>query len=441
MDRRAFLVLTLAGCADPSNRVAIGLPTSVGGGGPPTPQNPAPTQPLPTSGDAGFDAWLNGFYQRMVTEGFRPEILDRELRGLAPEASILASDKGQPELSKPFSKYVIDTVSDARIATGRQMRASLPILPGLEAKYGVPRDIVVAIWAMESAFGKIQGNHDVMTAFATLAWDGRRRVWAEDELRACLRIITSGEAGREMLKGSWAGAMGQTQFLPSVYLSTAVDGDGDGKRDIWGSSDDALASTANYMLSRGWAPGQSWAREVLLPQGFDFSVAEGPKLTPIDWAQQGVTRADGLPWAGADAAVEASLFLPTGAKGPAFLLFPNHFVIRRYNNAATYALSVGLLADRFGGGGPLVTPWPPETGLLLADRLAAQTALKRAGYYTGDIDGAFGTGGRAALRQWQKARGYVADGYLSPEMIAALKAELAAAPPPATVPANPPAPQ
>ncbi|MDB5432105.1 MAG: peptidoglycan-binding protein [Caulobacter sp.] len=440
MDRRAFLVLTLAGCADPSNRVAVGLP----GIAPPapTPQQPAPVQPLPASGDATFDAWLNGFYQKMVTEGFPSTLLDRELAGLTPEASILVSDKGQPELSKPFSKYIIDTVSDARIAIGRQMHVSQPILPVIESQYGVPRDLVLAVWAMESAFGKVQGDHDVLRAFATLAWQGRRRAWAEDELRACLRIISSGEAPRERLKGSWAGAMGQTQFLPSVYLSTAVDGDHDGKRDIWGSSDDALASTANYMLKAGWAPGQSWAREVTLPASFDYSVAEGPKNTPIEWATMGVTRADGLPWSGADAAVGATLFLPTGARGPAFLLFPNHFVIRKYNNAATYALAVGLLADRFGGEGPLIKAWPPETGLLLADRLASQRALQAAGFYKGDIDGAFGTGGRAALRLWQKARGYTPDGYLSPEMVVALKAELAAGIPdgPAPAPVTPPQP-
>jgi membrane-bound lytic murein transglycosylase B len=426
MDRRAFLLLTLAGCADPGAHAAVNPGT---GRVSPSPLNLSPAAPLTNSGDASFDLWVSGFYQGMAAEGFPTAILDRELRGLTPELSILGSDTRQPEFSRPFSRYILDTVSDNRIAIGRQMHTSQAILPRLERQYGVPRDLVLAIWAMESAFGKMQGDHDVVQAFATLAWNGRRRDWAEGELRASLRIIASGEAPRSKLKGSWAGAMGQTQFLPSVFLSTAVDGDGDGKRDIWGSSDDALASTANYMAKAGWVPKQSWAVEVMAPAGFDFSVCESLKQTPMDWGQMGVIRADQRPWSGADFDGLATLFAPCGAQGPLFLLFPNHFAIRSYNNAATYALAVGLLADRFGGADPLVRPWPAETPLALGDRIVAQSALKQAGFDPGALDGAFGSGSRAALRGWQKQRGYVADGYLSPPMVAALRANLAPAPP------------
>lgn len=430
MDRRAFLVLTLAGCADPASQLAVGPPSA---SAQPTPYNPAPVTPLASSGDPTFDAWRESFYRRMVEGGFNPALLDRELAGLTPDPKIVSSDSGQPEFSRPFSVYINGAVTESRITTGRQMRESLAILPKLEQRYGVPRDIVVAVWAMESAFGKIQGDNDVLRAFATLAWQGRRRQWAEDELRACLRIIASGEAPRARLKGSWAGAMGQTQFLPSVYLATAVDGDGDGVRDIWGSADDALASTANYMKKANWVPGQSWAREVTVPPAFDWSVSETVKETPVEWAARGVTRADGLPWSGADSTAEAQLIAPTGMMGPVFLAFPNHFAIRTYNNATTYALAVGLLADRFGGAGPLIKPWPAETPLAKGDRIAAQNALKQAGFYKGEIDGVIGSGARAALRGWQQARGYPADGYLSPAMIAALKVELASG-----VPANTP---
>jgi hypothetical protein len=217
--------------------------------------------------------------------------------------------------------------------------------------------------------------------------------------------------------------MGQTQFIPSTFLNTAVDGDGDGRRDIWSSAPDALASAANLLAKGGWVAGQGWAREVTVPPGFDFSLSEGPKETPDWWAGKGVTRADGLPWSTADRSAPAQLIAPTGANGPIFLLFPNHFVIRKYNNSLAYALAVGLLADRFSGQGPLVKAWPNETPLSLEDRMTAQRALSSLGFDAGAPDGVVGMGTRGALRAWQKARGLTADGYLSPAMVQKLKAE------------------
>jgi hypothetical protein len=217
--------------------------------------------------------------------------------------------------------------------------------------------------------------------------------------------------------------MGQTQFIPSTFLTTAVDGDGDGKRDIWGSSADALASAANLLAKGGWTAGQTWAREVTVPAGFDWSLSEGPRETPLWWAEKGVVRADGLPWTTADQAAPTQLVAPSGATGPAFLLFPNHFAIRKYNNSLAYALGVGLLADRFSGGGQLVRAWPSEASLALVDRMTAQRALATLGFDPGAPDGVVGMGTRTALRSWQKARGLVADGYLSPEMVQRLKSE------------------
>jgi hypothetical protein len=217
--------------------------------------------------------------------------------------------------------------------------------------------------------------------------------------------------------------MGQTQFIPTAYLATAVDGDGDGRRDIWNSSADALASAANLLRQGGWARGQDWAREVAAPAGFDFSLTEGPKKTPREWEALGVRRADGLPWPAADAETPAQLVAPTGAQGPLFLLFPNHFAIRKYNNSLAYALGVGLLADRFAGKRPLVRAWPTETPLSLVDRMTAQRALASLGFDPGTADGLVGLKTRDALRAWQKARGLVADGYLSPEVIQKLKTE------------------
>ena len=426
MDRRSFLALIVAGCADPSLEPSLGVasprPQPVSGASA-VPAVPAPSASLTPSGDPNFDAWLSGFYNRARDAGVPAAVLDRELAGLTPDPRASALDSKQPEFSKPVGDYVKGVVSDARVVQGRQFRDSLSYLPTIEQRYGAPREIVLAIWAMESAFGKIQGDMDVIRSLATLAADGRRRGWAEGELIASLKIVGSGEATRSRLKGSWAGAMGQTQFLPSVFLATAVDGDNDGVRDIWGSTADALFSTGNYMSKAGWKRGESWAREVILPPGFDYSVVEGPKDTPSGWAAKGVKRAGGLPWSAADQAAPAGLILPSGAAGPAFLVFPNHMAIRRYNNSTAYALGVGLLADRFAGEGPLITPWPYEVPLALADRMAAQTALAKLGFDPGPADGVIGSGTRTALRAWQKSRSLPADGYLSIDLVRKLRDE------------------
>ncbi len=423
MDRRIFLVLLLAGCSSPSSpNLAQATPAP-----PPTPPPAGPVAP-PSSGDAGFDEWRSQFRTRAMAAGLSAGLIDRELTGVTPNPRVISLDSAQPEFSKPVGDYIKGTVSDERIARGQRYRNELPFWPGIEQQYGVPRDILIAVWAMESAFGAVQGDFDVIRCMASLAYHGRRRNFAEGELIAALRIIDSGEASRAQLKGSWAGAMGQTQFLPSNYLATAVDGDRDGKRDIWGSSNDALASAANLLAKGGWVRGQSWAREVTLPANFDYSLTEGPRETPDWWAQLGVRPADGRPWPAADLSAKAQLAAPAGATGPVFLLLPNHFAIRTYNNSTAYALGVGLLADRFAGGAALVTAWPYETPLAIGDRISAQTALLRLGFNPGEPDGVVGVNTRTALRNWQKARGLTADGYLSMEMVRRLNVEAGALP-------------
>ncbi len=431
-----LVALLLAGCASPAVKPALRAPAPVTAPQPapgaPPPSAPAP-EPLPTqitpptvSGDMVFDAWAAEFYGRAVKAGIPRLLLDRELNGLTPDPRVTSRDSRQPEFSQPISVYIAGALGPGTVAIGERKRAEVPSLAAIERKYGVPREILLAIWSRESGFGAIQGDFDVIRSMASLAAQGRRRDWAEGELISALKIIGSGEATRAQLKGSWAGAMGQTQFTPSSYLTTSVDGDGDGKRDIWTSSADALASAANLLIKGGWTPGQGWAREVTAPADFDWSLTEGPKQPPSWWADKGVARADGLPWSDADRAAPAQLLAPAGAKGPVFLLFPNHFAIRKQNNSVAYALAVGLLADRIAGAGPLKTPWPAETPLSLADRMTAQRALAALGFNPGALDGIMGMGARAALRSWQKARNLPADGYLSPDMVQKLKAEAGA---------------
>ena len=426
MDRRLFLVLLLAGCAGPAP------PPPTHTAPPAQPEVPPATQPIApappaTSGDAGYDAWRSDFRGRAIAAGLPGALVDREMAGLTPNPRVISLDSAQPEFSKPIGDYVKGVISADRIARGQRYRNDLPFWPGIEQRFGVPRDILIAVWAMESAFGAMQGDFDVVRSMSSLAYHGRRRGWAEGELIATLKIIQSGEASRAQLKGSWAGAMGQTQFLPSNFISTAVDGDGDGRRDIWGSPNDALASAANLLAKGGWVRDQAWAREVVLPAGFDYSLTEGPKEAPAYWEALGVKPADGGPWKAAEQA-PAQLVAPAGASGPIFLLFPNHFAIRKYNNSTAYALGIGLLADAFAGGAPLVKPWPVETPLAISDRIGAQTALAKLGFNPGSPDGVVGVNTRTALRAWQKSRGLIADGYLSMEMVRRLNVEAGALP-------------
>jgi membrane-bound lytic murein transglycosylase B len=405
MHRRFFLASASAMIAGPAMAVS----------------GPTPSGLLGASDQAWFTEWLDDFYVRALAAGWSKAVLESALSGLTPDPRVAALDAAQPEFARPVSVYIHGAVTAGRVAIGRAKRDQIPALAQIERNYGVPRDILLAVWAMESGFGAIQGDFDVIRSLATLAAAGRRRAWAEDQLFACFRILSDGDASRAQLRGSWAGAMGQTQLLPSAFLADAVSVDGDRRRDIWGSAPDALASAANLLSKAGWRPGEGWAREAIVGPGFDWSVSEGPAQVPVWWSARGVRRADGAAWSAADALAPCVLIAPSGAAGPAFLLEPNHFVIRTYNNSVAYALAVGLLADRFAGAGPLRTPWPNETALSLTERLDAQTALARLGFNPGATDGVIGLGTRQALRSWQKSQGLVADGYLSPEMVRRLR--------------------
>lgn len=273
------------------------------------------------------------------------------------------------------------------------------------------------------AIGATLGDFDVLRSLATLAAAGRRRDWAEGQILALLRIIATGEASRAQLKGSWAGAMGQTQLEPQAYLDDAVDTRGGGRPDVWGSSEDALASAANLLAKSGWRRGEAWQREARLPASFDYGLSEGPPK-PVDaWWALGVRPMLGETFG--ERAPDAVLLLPAGAAGPAFLAYPNHFNIRKYNNSIAYALGVGLLADRIAGRAGVVAPWPHELPLSIADRVGAQAALIKLGYDAGPADGQIGLKTRVALRAWQRSHGLPADGYLSPHLAGVLVAQAA----------------
>jgi lytic murein transglycosylase len=403
-------------------RLALALSAALAAAGPGSAQTPQPqtqTQPQPRE---TFADWKQGFIERAVQHGLDRAFVQAELADVTPDPAVLALDTKQPEFSRPIGDYVRAAVSPARVAEARMRLASTPHLKEIEARYGVPAEILVGIWAAETNFGQLQGDFDVVRDFATLAWDGRRRAWAETQLMDALIILRDKGVPRSRLKGSWAGAMGQTQFIPQAYLELGQDGDGDGRVDLWGSPADALASAANLLKHEGWRPGESWAVEAIVPAGFDYGLAEGEKHTPAWWADKDVRRADGRPWSAADMASEATLILPAGANGPVFFAFPNHYVIRKYNNSTAYALSVGLLADAAKGAPPPARAWPRETPLSRDQRLAAQTALAKLGYPVGQIDGVIGTGTRAALKAWQKSQGLTPDGYLTADLVRRLAA-------------------
>lgn len=371
---------------------------------------PAPaTPPAEAYDEASFQQWKQSFLERHG--GARRAAYQRELQGLTPNPSVIRLDRNQPEFSRPAGVYVTNAISAARVAEARRRSDRVPW--SVVQRFGVPSEILLGIWAQESAFGQVQGDFDVIRSLATLAFDGRRRDWAEEQLKNALNIVVDGKRDRAGLKGSWAGAMGQTQFMPDNYLRLAVDQDGDGKVDIWGSDADALASAANLLAQAGWKRGQGWAYEVVLPSGFDYSLAEDGRHPWSFWSQRGVTLANGASLNAAEAGEGATILLPQGANGPAFLALPNHYVIRRYNNSVSYALAIGLIADGVQGKPGLTKPWPDDGPMTRDQRVGAQAALTRLGYDTQGVDGVIGANTRAALRQWQIANGRTADGYLT----------------------------
>ncbi len=374
--------------------------------------------------DTGLRAWVKDFRPRALQQGIDPDVFGRALDTVSYDPEVIRRDRNQSEFTKTIWDYLDTATSDLRVQNGQKALAQWQrTLEEIEVKYGVEKEIVTAIWGLESAYGSFRGGDRVLDSLATLAYDARRAEFFEGELLDALRILQAGDTDADQLRGSWAGAMGHTQFMPSSFHAHAVDWDGDGRRDIWGDDpSDALASTAAYLKHFGWTEGQPWGVEVALPEGFDYLLADrAVTKTPAEWADLGVTALDG--GAVADHG-PASILLPAGAEGAAFMIFPNFAVIERYNTADAYVIGVGHLADRIGGAGEIQQDWPREDrALSFNERIELQTLLTEAGFDTQKIDAKIGPLTVNAVRSYQKAEGIAPDGYASPRLLARLRAE------------------
>lgn len=374
--------------------------------------------------DANFRKWVSSFRTTAIQNGVSPSTFDRAFKGVdSPDPEVLRKARFQPEFSEPVWNYIDNRVNEHSVAVGQSMAKKWgPWLQRIEQRFSVDRNILLGIWSMESNYGEILKRDDVMMdtirSLATLAYaDQRRAKFGRTQLIAAMKILQTGDIDRGHLTGSWAGAMGHTQFIPTSYQAYAVDVDGNGKRDIWNSVPDALGTAANLLHRNGWQPGRTWGYEVVLPAGRKFPSGS---LSAAEWQRLGVVRANGRPFP--DANEKITLKVLDGRQGPAFLMTKNFFVIKRYNNADKYALAVGLLADRIGGYQGLRQDWNrPFTPITMNERQELQTHLKALGYYDGKIDGKIGSTSRKAIEAFQQRNGLQPDGHPSAEVLSVLR--------------------
>ena len=370
----------------------------------------------------GFANWVANFRSRAAAKGITRRTFDAAFAGAQYLPETVRKDRNQSEFIKPMSEYMGTAASNARVKNGRDMmRKYGRLLARLEATYGVNPHIIIAFWGMESNYGARRGDVPLISTLATLAFDGRRGRFFEAQLISALKILKRGDIAPSQMTGSWAGAMGHTQFIPTSFEAYAVDFTGDGRRDIWSDDpSDALASTAAYISRFGWTKGQPWGVEVRLPANFNYDRSDrSVKMSPAQWGQLGVRSTNGqvVPNYGT-----ASLITPTGGRGPAFLVFWNFDVISRYNNAEAYIIGVGHLGDRIRGMGPLQVSWPAgERNLFRAERRELQERLTRAGFNTNGVDGKVGPATRRAIRAYQQAAGMPADGFASLSLLQRLR--------------------
>ncbi|MEM7439854.1 MAG: lytic murein transglycosylase [Pseudomonadota bacterium] len=373
--------------------------------------------------EAGFQSWVKSFKSRALANGISERTYDRAFRGVKLNRTVIARDRKQAEFSRQIWDYLDTATSPKRVKNGKAMvRKHKRKLRKIEQRYGVEWSVVVAVWGLESSYGTNMGDINIVEALATLAYDGRRQKFGTQQLLTALKIIQRGDITPDRMMGSWAGAMGHTQFIPTSYQAYAVDFTGDGKRNVWDQRDpsDALASTANYLRKFGWRKGQPWAVEVKLPANFNYGNASlKVKATPARWNELGVRTVKGgrVPNHG-----KAAIFLPAGADGPAFAVYNNFFVIKRYNNANSYAMAVGHLADKINGGGNFVREWPRGPGALKYDeKIEVQEKLLKAGYDIGDPDGIIGPKTIDAISDFQRRNGIQPNGKANTALLKLLR--------------------
>jgi lytic murein transglycosylase len=373
-----------------------------------------------TAARADFASCAAGLRSEAARQGVPGAILDSAFGGLQPDMKVLEFQKQQPEFKTPVWDYMASLVDEERVSDGKaRMAQYASALATAEERYGVSRYVIAAIWGVESDFGRSMGKRPLVQSLSTLACLGERPDYFRAELMAALKILARGDVAADRLEGSWAGAFGQTQFMPSTFLRLAVDLDGDGRRDIVDSPADALGSTANFLRKSGWRPGVAWGFEVRLPAGYAGPSGRRNKASMAAWTARGVARIDGRPLGEGE---EAGLLAPAGLDGPAFLVTSNFEAIYSYNASESYALAIGHLADRLAGGGPLATPWPTDDpGLSRAGRRELQRLLISRGYDVGEPDGAIGKKTRDAIADFESKNGLDRDGRPSAKVLAALR--------------------
>jgi len=372
----------------------------------------------------GFQVFLQTLWPLAAERGIARATFDAAFAGLTPDPAAPAASNRQAEFDKPLKSYLDEAVSPRRIARGREyLRAWRAELSNIEQRFGVPAGIILAAYGVETDFGKAKGEKDVVRSLATLAYRRQDRPVFGDELISALVMLNNGGVARAAMKGSWAGAMGGPQFLPSAFLKYAVSYTGQGSPDIWNNALDSLASIANFLRQSGWQPGLSWGTEAILPKNFGFASLHG---SFGDFAAKGVKSANGDPFPQGD----ATLFLPSGAAGPAFLLSANYWTLKAYNNSDSYALSLSLLAQRIEGKPPPRGHWPEaEIFLSRMQKAEIQRLLENLGFYHGPIDGRFGQASRDAIHDFQiSAKFLPADGFATPELLDRLVAEVSRQP-------------
>ena len=385
-----------------------------------------PAPPLQgLSQEQRFAVWKGQFINRAIAKNYAPELVRSVIMPANINPLALERDANQPEFTKPVWSYVDSAASEARILGGQNKMTEVdPVLDTIEARYRVPREVLTAIWGLETSYGKILGRHDIVDSLSTFAFEGRRQKFGETQLFALLDLLKSGDVRREQLTGAWAGAMGMTQFIPTTFRDYAVDLDGNGNKDLWTDPGDALASAANYISRSGWRAGEPVMTEVKLPTTFDYSVTDGSKKTINDWTGLGVVPVSGQRWSTDAGFLEAKLIAPGGSKGPKFLTFKNFDVLKRYNNSTSYVMGISVLADALVRKPGIQQDWPRGDELLsFENKKSMQQKLTDLGYSTGGVDGRIGPNSRRAIRAWQSANGLTADGYMEQRLYKRLMAQ------------------